>query len=49
MIKLKLFWHELLKILPTLWGVIWVLTVTVGSLTLLIVTLKWLFTVCGVI
>ena len=47
--KIKTFWEKALKELPTIWGVIWLFTITLGSVALLIQSFKWLLSVMGVI
>lgn len=47
--KLKVFWNNLLKVLPHLWGVLWVSIITVVSTTVLALTIKWLLQVLEVI
>lgn len=46
--KLKAFWDGLLRALPHLWAMLWISIITVGSVTLLIVTIKWLLQSVGV-
>ena len=47
--KLKDFWDKLLTALPTIWGMTWIATITVGSISLFILSIKWLLSVMGVI
>lgn len=47
--KLETFWEALLRALPTIWGVMWLGVITLGSFALLIQSLKWLLDVLGVI
>lgn len=47
--KLKDFCDGLLRALPTIWGMTWIATITVGSLSLFILSIKWLLSVVGVI
>lgn len=47
--KIKTFWEGLLKNLPIIWGIMWLITFTLGSLALLITSGKWLLEVLGVV
>jgi hypothetical protein len=47
--KFKDFWDKLLTALPTLWGLTWLATISIGSLALFILSIKWLLSVMGVI
>lgn len=46
--KLKAFWDKLLTALPTLWGITWLATISIGSLALFILSIKCLLSVLGV-
>lgn len=47
--KVKITWDALLRVLPTIWGMIWMFTITLGSLALAIQSVKWLLSALGVI
>lgn len=49
MTKLKQFWDNLMEILPILWGVLWALIITFGSVALLWQIIRWLFVLGGVL
>jgi hypothetical protein len=42
-------WDKLLTALPTLWGMTWLVTISIGSIALLIQSIKWLLSVLGVV
>lgn len=44
--KLKEFFN---KIIPPLWGVCWVIIITVGSVGLVVILFKWLLNLLGVL
>lgn len=39
---MKKFFNKLSEWLPTLWGVLWMLAITVGSVAVLILVVQWL-------
>lgn len=45
---MKKFYDKLWNIIPTVWGALWLLIITLGSVTLLLVIVKWLMQVLGV-
>ena len=45
---MKKFFDKLTNVLAPLWGLLWMATITVGSLALLIIVVKWLLRAMGV-
>jgi hypothetical protein len=46
---MKKFFDWLCGWLPVLWGLFWTAIITIGSLALLIVVVKWFMTLVGVL
>lgn len=47
--RLTELWDKLLTALPSLWGLTWIATISIGSLALFILSIKWLLSVLGVV
>ena len=47
--KLKQFWSGLTEWLPILWGLLWTMIITLGSVLLLWQIIKWLLVLGGVL
>ena len=44
----KKVWDKIWEIVPWLWGLLWLLIITTGSIALLVVVFKWLLSTMGV-
>lgn len=45
---MKKIWDWLCKVLPVVWGILWMSVITVMSLALLIAAFQWLLSLVGV-
>lgn len=45
---MKKLWNKLCEVVPILWGILWLVIITVGSVSLLIFVINWFLDLLGV-
>ena len=46
---MKKFFDWMSKIIPTVWGVLWMLIITFGSIAVAVAVIKWFLSLVGVL